>query len=59
MAEKLPNGGDPTGEAFPKGPGIGEPVPEFTLPDPHGNPVCYRPDGEHSALILFHRSADW
>ncbi len=59
MAEKLPNAGDPTSEDFPKGPEVGERVPEFTLPDQHGNPFHYRPDGKRKALILFHRSASW
>ena len=59
MADKLRDGGDPAGEDFPKGPGIGENVPEFSLPNQWGESVTYRPDGSYKALILFHRSADW
>ena len=59
MAKRLPNNGDPDSEGFSKGPDIGEPVPEFTLPDQWGKPVFYSPDGLNKALILFHRSAYW
>ena len=59
MAEKLPNMGDPASEDFPKGPGVGERIPEFALPDQRGNLVRYEPDGRRKALILFHRSASW
>lgn len=42
------------------GPQVGERVPEFTLPDQHGNPVSLasilRPNG---AILMFYRSADW
>ena len=57
--EKLLNAGDPLGEDFPKGPRVGERVPEFTLPDQRGNPVHYRSDGKRKTLLLFHRSASW
>jgi hypothetical protein len=59
MADKLINAGDPTSEDFPEGPRVGEPIPEFTLPDQHGNVIHYKPDGVHKGLILFHRSASW
>ena len=59
MAEKLINAGDPTSEDFPKGPKVGEQIPEFNLLDQHGNAVEYRSDGTHKGLILFHRSAAW
>ncbi len=59
MPGPLPNAGDPASEDFPKGPEVGEQVPEFTLPDQHGNPFHYRPDGTRQTLILFHRSAVW
>ena len=39
--------------------GFSAQIPEFTLPDQRGNDITYRPDGEHGALILFHRSASW
>ena len=56
---ELKNAGDPTSEEFPKGPEIGELVPEFALPDQFGNSFRYQPDGTNKALILFHRSASW
>jgi hypothetical protein len=59
MAEELKNAGDPASEDFPKGPGIGEKVPDFALPDQCGNSFRFAPDGKHRSLILFHRSASW
>lgn len=42
------------------GPQVGERVPDFTLPDQHGNLVSLesilRPNG---AILMFYRSADW
>lgn len=32
MPQKLINAGDPLNENFSKGPAVGEPVPDFTLP---------------------------
>jgi len=57
---KLINAGDPTGDDFPTGPNIGEPVPDFALPDPFGNVVRFpEARGADKALILFYRSASW
>ena len=57
---ELINAGDPTGEDFPTGPAVGEPVPDFTLPDQSGDPVRFSETrGQKRALILFHRSASW
>ena len=57
---RLLNGGDPTCDDFPTGPAIGEPVPDFTLPDQFGNPVRFSEvRGGNNALVLFHRSASW
>ena len=57
---KLIRGGDPAGEDFPTGPGIGEPVPDFMLPDAFGNMVRFSDArGGKRALILFYRSASW
>ncbi len=51
---------DPIGRDFPTGPAVGEPVPDFVLPDQHGNPVRLSTvRGTAQALILFHRSASW
>ena len=58
MAE-LKNAGDPISEEFPKGPEVGEQIPEFVLPDQFGNQFRYQPNGTHKLLILFHRSASW
>ena len=52
--------GDPQENDFPTGPDIGQPVPDFTLPDQTGrlvNLAAYR--GQGRALILFYRSASW
>ncbi len=59
MAEKLPNGGDPTSEDFSKGPFLGERIPDFSLPDQHGGQFQYRAADRKKSLILFHRSAAW
>ena len=45
---------------FTTGPEIGEPVPDFSLPDQFGNLVHYAAaKGSKKALILFYRSASW
>ncbi|MAG37375.1 MAG: hypothetical protein CL878_14165 [Dehalococcoidia bacterium] len=60
MAAKLPNSGDPLTERFPKGPAVGDSIPDFVLPDQLGDLVDYRQmRGRKRALILFHRSAAW
>ena len=57
---ELKNGRDPGGEDFPTGPAVGEPVPDFALPDQFGNTVRFSEvRGTGQALILFHRSASW
>lgn len=42
------------------GPGIGELVPDFTLPDAHGR-QWNRAEltGPQGLMLVFHRSADW
>ena len=51
---------DPTSEDFPTGPAIGEPAPDFALPDQFGNLVRFsEARGTNQALVLFHRSASW
>ena len=56
----LINAGDPSNENFPTGPAIGEPVPDFELPDQFGNLTRYsKVRGTSQALILFQRSASW
>ena len=57
---ELINAGDPTREDFPTGPALGEPVPDFILPDQSGSHVRFSETrGGNRALILFHRSASW
>ena len=42
------------------GPQVGERVPDFALPDQHGQiRTLDSIVGEKGAMILFHRSADW
>ena len=57
---ELVNAGDPIAEGFATGPSVGEPVPDFALPDQSGSLVCFSEvRGDDRALILFHRSASW
>ena len=50
----------PTAPTFPTGPAIGEPFPDFTLPDQHGQPVHFAAaHGSKRAMIVVHRSASW
>jgi hypothetical protein len=45
---------------FPSGPAIGEPFPDFTLPDQQGTPVNFTMiRGGKRAMIVVHRSASW
>ena len=50
----------PESDDFPTGPSVGEPLPDFTLPDQHGEPVNFSRarDGKR-ALVVFHRSVRW
>jgi len=42
------------------GPQVGEAVPNFELPDQHGNAQTLDSIlGANGAMLLFHRSADW
>ena len=42
------------------GPQVGESVPDFSLPDQHGQlQTLESVRGPNGSLILFHRSADW
>ena len=43
-----------------RGPQVGEAIPEFSLPDQHGETRTLESVlGPNGALLLFHRSADW
>ena len=45
---------------IPTGPAIGEPFPDFTLPDQHGSPVNFTAArGGKRAMLVVHRSAAW
>jgi len=45
---------------FPTGPAIGQPFPDFTLPDQHGQPVHFSTArGGKRAMVVVHRSASW
>ena len=50
----------PATDDFSTGAAIGEPVPDFTLPDQRGRPVTLSEVLKESrALLVFHRSARW
>ncbi len=50
----------PETEDFPTGAAVGEAVPDFTLPDQHGDAVTLSAVlRESRALVVFHRSARW
>ncbi|MEM1155003.1 MAG: hypothetical protein AAGI44_12760 [Pseudomonadota bacterium] len=50
--------GMPEGAAT--GPGIGEVLPDFALPDAFGNLVDFHADrGQRKAALVFYRSAVW
>lgn len=50
----------PASEEFPTGPALGERLPEFTLPNQHGEPVDFHADrGGQGAVVVFYRSAVW
>ena len=60
MMTELINEGDPIDEDFPTGPAIGDPVPDFTLPDQFGNLIRFSVvRGTDQALLLFYRSSSW
>lgn len=50
----------PTATTIPTGPAIGDPFPDFTLPDQHGKPVSFAAArGERRAMVVVVRSASW
>lgn len=50
----------PPSEDFPTGPGVGDRLPDFTLPDQHGKAKNFgRERAGKQALVVFHRSARW
>lgn len=45
---------------FPTGPEVGERLPDFTLPNQHGEPVDFHKDrAGRKAVVVFYRSAVW
>ena len=45
---------------FPTGPEVGERLPDFTLPNQHGEPVDIHEDrAGRKAVVVFYRSAVW
>ena len=58
--DERPNFQVPDTDDYPKGPVIGEAIPDFTLPDQQGNQVRFSEvRGKSQALVMFHRSARW
>lgn len=50
----------PASEEFPTGPAIGERLPEFTLPNQHGEVIDFHADrGSSRSIVVFYRSAVW
>ncbi len=50
----------PASADFPTGPALGDRLPEFTLPNQHGEPVDFHADrGGQGAVVVFYRSAVW
>ena len=54
-AQRIPSSPD-----FPTGPAVGEHLPEFRLPNQHGEPIDFHVDrAGRKAALLFQRSAVW
>ena len=50
----------PSSADFPSGPEVGERLPEFTLPNQHGEAIDFHADrGGQQAVVLFYRPAVW
>ncbi len=50
----------PAEHEFPTGPAVGERLPEFELPNQHGDLVDFHADRDDSkAVVVFYRSAVW
>ena len=50
----------PASADFPTGPALGERLPDFTLPNQHGEPVDFHAHrGAQGAVVVFYRSAVW
>ncbi len=50
----------PASDGFPSGPALGDRLPEFTLPNQHGESIDFHADrGGQPAVVVFYRSAVW
>lgn len=50
----------PGSDDFPTGPAVGERLPDFTLPNQHGEPIEFHKDRDgKKAVVVFYRSAVW
>jgi hypothetical protein len=50
----------PASHEFPTGPGVGERLPAFSLPNQRGRLVDYHTDrGSSKSVVVFYRSAVW
>ena len=50
----------PASATFPTGPDLGERLPDFTLPNQHGEPVDFHAHRRgQGAVVVFYRSAVW
>lgn len=50
----------PESDDFPSGPAIGEPMPDFTLVNQHGDSTNFATArAGKKALVVFHRSVRW
>ncbi len=55
-----PTGRMPESDDFPSGPAVGEPMPDFTLTNQHGQAVSFTTArAGKKALVVFHRSVRW
>lgn len=47
-------------DGHPAGPALGERLPDFTLPDAHGQRIDFHADrGQRKSVVVFYRSAVW
>jgi hypothetical protein len=59
-AEQRPTQRTPATNDFPTGPAIGDPFPDFALPNQRGDVVhLSEARGESRAVVVFERSARW
>ena len=50
----------PASDDFPTGPAVGERLPDFKLPNQHGDFVDYHADrADSKSIVVFYRSAVW